>query len=129
MVTGIIETIRQRGSRFMAGGTTAGNEKTGRFDRARGTVGTTAAAMGVVTALRHRGIGYIARDGEGGRADLFFDRTAVAGNGFSLLHEGQRVSFDEEQDPGGRDRPRAVNVRPVGENADSPPSPPEGAAG
>jgi cold shock CspA family protein len=129
MVTGIIQTIRRRGFRFMAGESTTGNEKSGRFDRHRGATGTTAAATGFVTALRHRGVGYIERDGEGGRAELFFDRAGVAGDGFGQLHEGQRVSFDEEPDPGGRDRPRAVNVRPVGENADPPPTPPKGAVG
>ena len=124
MVTRFVRTARDWTARFLAG-----NGEGGRVARARSAPGATVAATGFVTVLRHRGIGYIARDGAGDRADLFFDRAGVAANGFAGLRAGERVSFDEEPDPGGRDRPRAVNVRPVGETADPPPAPPAGAAG
>ena len=132
-MTGVVHAIRDKGLRFVAGRTPGAAKGAGRLAWARGAPGTpaaaTRAATGSVTTLRHRGVGYIARDGGGGRADLFFDRAAVAGDGFAGLRVGQRVSFEEEQDPGGRDRPRAVNVRSIGEDADPPPLPPEGATG
>ena len=111
MVTGIIQTIMGRGTRRTPG------TRTGRFDRSRGADGTALAATGTVTAIRDRGFGYIARDGEGGGADLFFHRSAVAGDGFARLREGERVSFEEEPDPRDRNRQRAVNVRPTGDQA------------
>ena len=51
-----------------------------------------------------KGFGFIAReDGE----DLFVHHTAVQGNGFKTLSEGQAVSFDVDKSPKGL---RAINV-------------------
>ena len=51
-----------------------------------------------------KGFGFIAReDGE----DVFVHHTAIQGNGFKTLSEGQAVSFDVEKGPKGF---RAINV-------------------
>jgi cold shock protein len=51
-----------------------------------------------------KGFGFIAReDGE----DLFVHHTAIQGNGFKTLSEGQAVSFDLDKGPKGL---RAINV-------------------
>jgi len=55
-----------------------------------------------------KGFGFITPD-EGGK-DLFVHQSAINAEGFRSLREGQRVSFDAEQDTKG---PRAVNVTPV----------------
>jgi CspA family cold shock protein len=54
-----------------------------------------------------KGFGFITPD-EGGK-DLFVHQSAINAEGFRSLKEGQRVSFDTEQDTKG---PRAVNVTP-----------------
>jgi len=70
--------------------------------------------MGTIKTLRDdRGFGFLSPDGSNGRGDLFFHRSAVAGNGFDQLFEGQRVSFEEEPDPRDPTRRRAVRVTPV----------------
>ncbi|MBP1731875.1 MAG: cold-shock DNA-binding protein family [Deltaproteobacteria bacterium] len=51
-----------------------------------------------------KGFGFIAReDGE----DVFVHHTAIQGNGFKTLSEGQSVSFDVDKGPKGL---RAINV-------------------
>jgi cold shock protein len=55
-----------------------------------------------------KGFGFITPD-EGDK-DLFVHQSAINAEGFRSLREGQRVSFDTEQDAKG---PRAVNVTPV----------------
>ena len=51
-----------------------------------------------------KGFGFIAReDGE----DVFVHHTAIQGNGFKTLTEGQAVTFDVDKGPKGL---RAVNV-------------------
>ena len=71
-------------------------------------------ALGTIKTLRDdRGFGFLAPDGSNGRNDLFFHRSAVAGNGFDQLFEGQRVSYEEEPDPRDPTRRRAVRVTPV----------------
>src|SRR3954468_5404903 len=55
-----------------------------------------------------KGFGFITPD-EGGK-DLFVHQSAINAEGFRSLREGQRVSFDTEQDTKG---PRAVNVSAV----------------
>ncbi len=53
-----------------------------------------------------KGFGFIAReDGE----DVFVHHTAIQGNGFKTLSEGQAVSFDVDKGPKGL---RAINVVP-----------------
>ena len=55
--------------------------------------------------IRERGFGFITtEDGE----DVFFHRSALAGEDFDALEEGTSVEFDLERGPKG---PRAMNVR------------------
>ena len=55
-----------------------------------------------------KGFGFITPD-EGDK-DLFVHQSAINAEGFRSLREGQRVSFETEDDPKG---PRAVNVTAV----------------
>ena len=54
-----------------------------------------------------KGYGFIEKDGGD---DVFVHFSAIAGDGFRTLEEGQRVQFDEEQ---GNKGPQAKNVRPL----------------
>jgi CspA family cold shock protein len=54
-----------------------------------------------------KGYGFIEKD-EGG--DVFVHFSAIAGDGFRTLTEGQRVQFDEEE---GAKGPQAKNVTPL----------------
>jgi CspA family cold shock protein len=54
-----------------------------------------------------KGYGFIEKD-EGG--DVFVHYSAIQGEGFKVLHENQRVSFDIEQ---GNKGPAAANVKPL----------------
>ncbi len=52
-----------------------------------------------------KGFGFISReDGD----DVFVHHTAIQGNGFKTLAEGQEVSFDVDKGPKGL---RAINVQ------------------
>lgn len=51
-----------------------------------------------------KGFGFIAREGGD---DVFVHHSAIGGNGFKTLAEGQNVSFTIEQGPKG---PAAANV-------------------
>ncbi len=63
-------------------------------------------ATGTIKKLvRERGFGFI--QGEDG-VELFFHRSALQGEGFDMLAEGQTVEFDVERGPKG---PRATNMR------------------
>lgn len=55
-----------------------------------------------------KGFGFINR--EDGKDDVFVHFSAILGNGFKTLAEGQRVSFDVEKDPKDPRKFRAVNV-------------------
>ena len=55
-----------------------------------------------------KGFGFITQD-EGG-ADVFVHFSAIQGNGFKTLAEGQKVSYDIQQGPKG---PQAANVNKV----------------
>ncbi|HEX9898584.1 MAG TPA: cold shock domain-containing protein [Candidatus Methylomirabilis sp.] len=63
-------------------------------------------ANGTVKRLvRERGFGFIlAQDG----VEIFFHRSALQGDAFDMLAEGQAVEFDVEKGPKG---PRATNMR------------------
>lgn len=52
-----------------------------------------------------KGFGFITQD-EGG-ADVFVHFSAIQGNGFKTLAEGQKVTYDIQQGPKG---PQAANV-------------------
>ena len=52
-----------------------------------------------------KGFGFIAPE-DGGK-DVFVHHTAITGDGYKTLDEGQKVSFDVEQ---GQKGPAAVNV-------------------
>ena len=69
-------------------------------------------AQGTIKSLRDRqGFGFIAPDGGG--PDLFFHQTAVEGDGFRSLREGQRVAYEAGPDPRDPRRNRATRVHPV----------------
>ena len=63
-------------------------------------------ATGTIKKLvRERGFGFIT--GSDG-VELFFHRSALSGEGFDALAEGQAVEFDVER---GEKGPRAANMR------------------
>jgi CspA family cold shock protein len=56
-----------------------------------------------------KGFGFISND-EGG-ADVFVHFSAIQGQGFKTLAEGQKVTYDTEPDPKDSSKLRAVNVQ------------------
>ena len=54
-----------------------------------------------------KGYGFLAREGG---ADVFVHFSAIQGDGFKNLEEGQKVTFDIEQDPKNSKKLRAANV-------------------
>ena len=58
-----------------------------------------------------KGFGFISN--EVGGDDVFVHFSAISGNGFKTLSEGQRVTFDTEIDPKNSSKLRAVNVCPA----------------
>ena len=55
-----------------------------------------------------KGFGFISNDD--GSGDIFVHFSAIQGEGYRTLSEGDRVSFDTEQDPKNTEKLRAVNV-------------------
>ncbi len=55
-----------------------------------------------------KGFGFIAND-EGGD-DVFVHFSAIQGDGYKSLAEGQKVTFDTEADPRNSAKVRAINV-------------------
>lgn len=58
-----------------------------------------------------KGFGFIAND-DGGE-DVFVHFSAITGDGFKTLSEGQKVVYDTETDPKDSSKLRAVNVSVV----------------
>ena len=56
-----------------------------------------------------KGFGFISNDNNG--EDVFVHFSAIQGDGYKTLQEGQKVSFDMEADPKNSSKLRAVNVR------------------
>lgn len=57
-----------------------------------------------------KGFGFITNDN--GEGDLFVHFSAIVGEGFKELQEGQKVTFDSETDSS-NGKLRAVNVQPA----------------
>ena len=55
-----------------------------------------------------KGFGFISP--QGGGEDLFAHFSAIQGDGFKTLKEGQQVSYDEAKGPKGM---QATNIRPL----------------
>lgn len=55
-----------------------------------------------------KGFGFIANDNGGD--DVFVHFSAIQGDGYKSLDEGQKVTFDTEADPKNPRKLRAVNV-------------------
>ena len=75
---------------------------------------------GTVKHVNPRGFGFIIPDG--GTHDFFFHMSALEAIAFDQLREGQRVEFEEAQDPQDLNRRRAAQVRPIDDS--DPPSTP-----
>ncbi|MGI5897221.1 MAG: cold-shock protein [Oscillospiraceae bacterium] len=55
-----------------------------------------------------KGFGFLSNDD--GSDDVFVHFSAITGEGYKSLSEGQRVTFDTEPDPKNSRKLRAVNV-------------------
>ena len=56
-----------------------------------------------------KGYGFLSNDN--GQGDVFVHVSAIAGDGYRSLEEGQKVTFDTETDPKDPGKLRAVNVQ------------------
>ena len=71
-------------------------------------------AQGTIKTIHDdRGFGFITPDS--GARDLFFHRSSVEEPTFDQLRQGQRVEFQEGQDPRDPRRSRAEHVRVIDE--------------
>jgi len=57
---------------------------------------------------QNKGFGFITDDNNG--EDVFVHFSVIQSNGFKTLDEGQKVTFETEQDPKDSRKLRAVNV-------------------
>ena len=58
-----------------------------------------------------KGFGFISNDD--GSGDVFVHFSAIQGTGYRSLNEGQKVSYEVEQDPKNTGKLRAVNVAAI----------------
>ncbi|MDD2993692.1 MAG: cold-shock protein [Pygmaiobacter sp.] len=58
-----------------------------------------------------KGFGFLTNDAGGD--DVFVHFSAIVADGFKTLPEGQKVSFEIEQDPRNPKKLRATNVRAI----------------
>jgi len=58
-----------------------------------------------------KGYGFISND-EGGE-DVFVHYSSIMTDGYKTLAEGQKVTFDTEQDPKNASKMKAINVVPA----------------
>lgn len=58
-----------------------------------------------------KGFGFLSDDENG--ADIFVHFSAIKVEGFKTLSEGQRVTFEVEEDPSNPGKLRAVDVTPA----------------
>ncbi|MGL6014782.1 MAG: cold-shock protein [Selenomonadaceae bacterium] len=56
-----------------------------------------------------KGFGFISNDNGGD--DVFVHFSSIASNGYKSLTEGQKVTYDVEEDPKDSRKLRAINVR------------------
>ena len=56
-----------------------------------------------------KGFGFITNDET--KEDVFVHFSAIEGDGYKSLDEGQKVSFDTEDDPRDPSKKRAINVK------------------
>jgi len=56
-----------------------------------------------------KGFGFISNDN--GQGDVFVHFSAIVGDGYRSLEEGQKVTFETETDPKDTNKLRAVNVQ------------------
>ena len=58
-----------------------------------------------------KGYGFISNDD--GSEDVFVHFSSIMVDGFKTLAEGQKVTYDVEQDPKNASKLRAINVQPM----------------
>lgn len=60
---------------------------------------------------KEKGFGFISNDEDG--VDVFVHYTAIVGEGYKSLVEGQKVEFGVEKDPKDETKLRATNVKGI----------------
>ena len=83
---------------------------------ASGAVGVVSSLMAIIQALGFmlgHGAGTIISRSLGSRDTTAATLSAIIADGFKTLAEGQKVTFDTEQDPKSTGKLRAVNVRAI----------------